>query len=300
METDNVTCKVITPMFSYGANNTKPELRPTELKGVMRYIYRITQQNVCSKELFAKESELFGSTKIPSPIRLQMDFIEPKKNCERLLLHKDVDAKKNRLFNCINIDSTFDIIIGYRKADETNKQLYLDILRLSLYLSGMGKRTRRARGCVCIEEEEKTKEQTMDDVCNLLNSVANYNESYVRDGCCINPKKLSEELRPVIQKICFGKLLTANCSDELNKFLTAVDEASHQTKKNGKANYCDPTGTSSRASSIIVSVAKTTDGYLPIYTYVKAINGCNEIDEDFEVRDKFQKEIEKKTKNGGK
>jgi len=62
---ESITCQVITPLLSYGNNNVL-ELRPTELKGLLRYIYRITQQNLTKEKLFEYESEYFGSTDSPS------------------------------------------------------------------------------------------------------------------------------------------------------------------------------------------------------------------------------------------
>lgn len=296
-------------MFSYGGNNTNPELRPTELKGLMRYVYRITQQNGSNKELFTKESELFGSTNAPSPIRLQMDFkgFQPVMGKESLTLHRQQSGKHDDKKNCIGINSKFYITLRYRNCPEPNKKFYSDILRLSLYLSGMGKRTRRARGCVCIEGEEKSVQETREDILNLLNCVAsNYEIVEVKTHCIydelyIKPVITIDELRPIIQKICFGKPFDISA---LNDFILAVDDVGHTTKENNHAAKDDPTGTFNRASSIIVSVAKTTEGYLPIYTYVKAINNdkqnISELDKCCKLRKKFQNKIETKTKNGGK
>ena len=40
MKTEEITLKVITPMFMLGADNRTPELRPSEFKGMMRFWWR--------------------------------------------------------------------------------------------------------------------------------------------------------------------------------------------------------------------------------------------------------------------
>lgn len=324
LESKTIKCKVITPMFSFGANKDMPELRPTELKGLMRYVYRITQQDKSIKNLFNEESEIFGSTSIPSPLRLQMiaesDIMPVKKS---LTLHRgyiecyDRNRKRNEIkFLSIDVDFTFNIILRLRNSTkedtpykaETPRKIdiswYEDMMRLSFYLSGMGKRTRRARGCVWIDEEEKTAEETIADILSLLNKVANTGQNkekeicyipedkegfYVQRGKLIEPKKMAKENRPVIQKISFGNVVHA---DTLEKFLRAVDQAGHDTKGENHSPQKDPTGSTSFASSIIVSIVQITDGYLPIYTYVKSVYQQRELDKDCSERLEFQRKIE--------
>lgn len=306
MRSRRISCRVITPLFSFGADKNKAELRPTELKGLMRYVYRITQQSKSNDSLFHTESEFFGSTKIPSPLRLQMisepDGLMIKKNS--LTLHRKITLcydgngkpKKEFISSSIDANSTFDIILRLKNEAKADIQWYENMVRLSLYLSGMGKRTRRARGCVCINnEKEKTAEEIKRDIVYLLNEVANDRQGekqkvYEQYNSYIRPAITTKENRPVIQKISFGSIIETN---HLEQFLTAVDKAGHDTKKDkNKDSRQDPTGTTNFASSIIVSVAATIEGYLPIYTYVKSVYGQREIDTNFSKREKFQEKIE--------
>ena len=41
LENRTFNCQLLTPLFSYGAYSNKPEIRPSEIKGLMRYTYRI-------------------------------------------------------------------------------------------------------------------------------------------------------------------------------------------------------------------------------------------------------------------
>ena len=61
MESRTLTGHLLTPMFSYGENQKFPEFRATELKGMMRYLYRIA----CPAKLSVlkqDEAELFGGS----------------------------------------------------------------------------------------------------------------------------------------------------------------------------------------------------------------------------------------------
>ncbi len=290
MQTKTLNCKVITPMFSFGADSSTPELRPTELKGLIRYVYRTTQQEALPNKLFNSESERFGSVDKASPLRLQMMPKELKsRSTQSLTLHKGGNKKQ-----CIEINSTFDIILSLKANTQTDITWYEDMIRLSFYLSGMGKRTRRARGCVCLDGEEKTIDETKDNILRLLNKIVEQGkEVYKLNDVCIVPAKeyVSEVPRPVIQKISFGNVVKY---ENINKFLHAVDEAGHYAKGANGVHKKDATGSTELASPIIVSVVKVKEGYFPIYTYVMAVNKKGQaFDEDFTARSEFQSNIER-------
>ena len=297
-----INCEVITPMFSYG-NNSTPELRPTELKGLMRYVYRMTQQ-VESKKLFQLESKRFGNTDTPSPLRLQMKKTEGSFSYEdnSITLH---DRKKKTDLNSIKVGSTFEIILRLRKGHETEMQWYEEMIQLSFYLFSMGRRARRARGCVMIRFQDKTILETQTDIVRLLNKIANDGREQKEDSYQLDttkneiyPLQVFHEMRPLIQKISFGKTFS---EEELGAFLKRVDNAGHLTKRATWSSAIDPTGSTKMASAIIVSVTKTKEGYLPIYTYVKAVykdkkdkkgKKVEVVDSKCEERLEFQKKIE--------
>jgi CRISPR-associated protein Cmr1 len=101
-------------MFSYG--NQKLELRPTELKGMMRYIYRIVNHSVDTKLLYKVESKYFGDAEEhASPVGLQMKVTGVKPGWQQLLLHKPIDDK-NRKKQHFEIGTTFDVIIDRKSV----------------------------------------------------------------------------------------------------------------------------------------------------------------------------------------
>ncbi len=304
MQIKTLNCKVVTPMFSFGADPNTPELRPTELKGLMRYVYRITQQETSPQKLFTSESNYFGSVNNASPFRLQM-IPDPSilYTCYKSLTihrqHIKCYDEKGKLkpeikSNCINTDSFFDIVIRLSNRTKIDINWYENMIRLSFYLSGMGKRTRRARGCVSINEEERNIDETKEDLRHLLNKISGQNQDiykYKDDYIEADKVYKSKHPRPVIQRISFGNYIKA---DGIDNFLLAVDKVSHITKKKiGKkySNKC-ATGSFKLASPIIVSVAKVVEGYLPIYTYINAVYENQAFDEDLKERLSFQKNIE--------
>ncbi len=278
MQSETLSCKVITPMFSFGQGAT-PMVRTTELKGIMRYIYRISQQELDTKKLFDMESEYFGSTSKPSPIRLQIIPYSIKINPQQpLTLHNPRDYK-----NSIAIDSRFDITLRLVNHSNINLEWYKDIVRLSFYLFGMGRRARRARGCCCIANEIKSEEDTKVEILRLLNGIDKQNKQvYSLNSNCIKPINIynTKKLRPVIQRIYFGKPIV---SKDIN-FLKCIDHSCHNMKLDGFD--------SKLASPIIVSVAKIDKGYLPIYTFVKAVLG-KELDGNFRKRSAFKDDVER-------
>ena len=72
MRETTLCCRLLSPMFSNGRDPKIAEFRTAELKGLLRYTYRIA--NFCTdvKELAKMEAVLFGSTELASPVKLQI------------------------------------------------------------------------------------------------------------------------------------------------------------------------------------------------------------------------------------
>ena len=62
METIVCKCRVITPMFSSGANQTKCEIRVPEIKAAMRFWWRAANSNLKLDELKRRETLIFGGS----------------------------------------------------------------------------------------------------------------------------------------------------------------------------------------------------------------------------------------------
>lgn len=317
MKTCTLNCTIISPMFSAG--NQRAELRPSELKGLMRYMFRAAILESETKELYKLESKYFGNAeKDASPVRLQFKPPTLPATSQKFLLHR-TEEKKNKQFGFPR-DTTFELVIRTRHNNDKDSKKYPDIkeyeewLALSLVLGGMGKRTRRGRGCVALDEQHSVpKEKLLTWIAEKLNEW-NHKAGITKGAVCGDfPYRVIDDhtietaetvdlngfCRPVIEKIILGKEIK---DKDVRKFLEAVDKATHTHRINElklnphKKRFATgfAVGKERFASSVIVSVTRTADQILlPVYTYVKAIyQKDGAFDSDYEERDKFISLIE--------
>lgn len=323
-----IHCEVLSPLISNRMYNM-PELRPSELKGLIRYTYRIANYEPGTKNLFEEEVNCFGGAKenksdasenietIASPVRIQMQAagsLEIRKGfllkhrCEKFYPYNEMNERKNPVVRYINPEQQFTISLTIRLNSKKDIDWYEDMLNLSLALGGMGMRSRRGRGCVdahtfadmdqteLLEWVKKVVKQINPDITE---------DFFNMEGTCLclgesRQKWIQELNRPVVQKIWIGGKISA-----VENWLKAVDYASHDVKYSRyKQKKPFATGMASPrfASSVLVSLVKLNDGIYPIYTYVKPVRGTynkekrmmeyNSLDEDFSERNDFVKRIE--------
>lgn len=61
MRTITFTCELLTPLFMYGADQQTPELRPSGIKGALRFWWRAIQAEQDCRILREKEASIFGA-----------------------------------------------------------------------------------------------------------------------------------------------------------------------------------------------------------------------------------------------
>lgn len=312
MEEKKIYVKLITSLFSYGADQRSPELRATELKGAMRYAYRI----ICpadTRQLAKDEMELFGAasgfeggTGHISPIRIAMcsgSENNLKKMNENLLLHKKGKQPKNCFINGdILITArlsrpTADILPEFCKSADLD--WYHDLIRLSLIICGMGRRSRKGRGCFQIEGLAfETRGQMLEWICRKLNKIAVTSSQQVREPYTVSNGEIVSSYgnhnirRPLIQKIKIGKRMD---STQISLFLRSVDEACHRLKKGEIKLTQEITGNRGNkfASPLLFRVVQTEEGCYPLYILVKGIRNNREIDSQGIERMQFIQAVEK-------
>lgn len=331
MEEKTINCTILSPMFSYGAyngKNTIPEFRTSELKGLMRYVYRITCP-AKSRTLSADEKKLFGgaagsggqpsgasgkaAAEHASPVRLAIQKDGTMANSGVLLLHNK--EGKNPHLNYI---ASGDVQIiarmncaATRRAKIAEKEIglewYTDLIRLSLTLFGLGQRSRKGRGSVAVQDLTFTnKDKAAEWIFRMLNRVAKTSEeSWQGDLYTISGEGIYSNLdeegcvllrRPLIRRIEFGGRLD---QEQVKKYLRSIDEISHDTKgsKNKDERAKKATGWADRkgrlASPLIISLMRTEEGIYPVYTFVHAVLGSSVLDKDFREREEFMKRVEK-------
>lgn len=273
MEKATYKCSVLSTLMSYG-NTKQPEIRASEIKALMRYVFRISSVNLGSKCLFKKESEWFGDANThASPIRLQITEEKKRPIEEKKLLHKEYNSAK-----CLSDKTTFELIVrkrSYKTAENVSLKDYTDLLRFATYIGGIGQRNRRGRGSIMLDECLcENKEKLLEFCLNILNKLSE--NCFKKQDCEITCKGQNvdvDESRPTIEKIIVGKVIE---KDKVKDFLTMVDLASHKAVKGISDDTKVATGYSRKgvrlASSLLISVVETKDGCIyPVYVFVTPI-----------------------------
>lgn len=342
--------QLLTHMFSFGENQKVPEFRATELKGAMQYLYRITCPAVV-EDLYKCEAELFGGSAggnegragHASPIQLLVSVVNQETlnwnplnqrgiPREKLLLHnkQGVNPKLNYLY-----DESFQIKIRkniHIQESSLSKKADLDwyknLAGLSLIMCGMGKRSRKGRGRMMLEEYQlKGKADALKWICSVLNQIAGVQNEENRELYKIENEHIqpctqlensdfgkTELERPVIKKVILGSALfeVKECVEKMKQggvqdFLRRVDVACHKLLAVSSGTGSQGIGDLTReqhielratmgaergkrlASSLIIGLIKTEEGVYPVYTFVKAF-------EEVEEEKKKEKKEEKKKK----
>jgi|GEM_PF-2567247 len=319
--------KVISPMFSYGLRH-RLEARPTELKGLLRNTFRISNPKLHLDELYKLEVELFGGqleesgTVVvkASPLRIQMSEqkVNSDKSVQRLRLHRDKDGN-NPSFSMFKIDSKFNLklSVNYQNVDfdkipfiKTKDELiqwYTDLFHLSLIIGGIGKRSRRGRGCMTTDDLMKISVNKLPGkVAELLNSMSKdkpyiaYEKSVKlqipKENTNIKDNQNNQvvENRPYITEIRFGHQLKDITNGGIEQYLKKVDNASHEIKIRYKKSYAIGFVESGNrfASSVIVSLVEIKDGIIPVYTFLNTV--CKYKDEQMKKGIKYHEADEEK------
>lgn len=349
MEEKTLKCTLITPLYSYGAYQNKiPEIRTSQLKGIMRYTYRIACPARYTKNMFANETHLFGGAAgdrpdtpgQASPLRLLVrEGSDIRMESAALLYHKATDSEKNPAMNHFK-EGSFSVTLRLNRLirpqiqpsfEKIDLDWYVDIAALSLMLCGLGRRSRKGRGSVFIDEKKfESPEAALTWICSVLNRIAVTTKgvkksAYKRKELEIIPEpnyghgkasnhyfNYSKITRPIIQKIRIGGKL-GQCSTE--QYLKALDLCCHnlELKKikddagvpldkyiTGNEKYKDRL-----ASPLIISLLRIGEDIYPLYTFVKALAPLNrdhnapasdEFDPDCRQRMIFIKHLENSMK----
>ncbi len=160
-------CEILTPMLASGENQQKFELRASEVKAGLRFWWRAFQRENDTKELFRKESAIFGTTDraCPFQVRIMPTHTNCCYNpgmaipageggvgfgyvffsiCEPSGAALKSSHKKGRPLARPNL--TFTIRIDFQR-DAGKMEDVLCALWLLANLGGIGGRTRRGAGC---------------------------------------------------------------------------------------------------------------------------------------------------------
>jgi|GEM_PF-1973061 len=281
-------CSVITPMFLKGAN-TRVELRPSSLKGVLRYFYRALSSSSSIEKLREEEEKYFGSSNPDigaSKIRLNIKDVPDKSIDKERLIYTDNHNYKEE---CYLTDKKFSIIA----SSHDKSQFYTNIIILTLLLGGLGKRSRRGRGSIqvlsCTDDEIpilNERDSFIEQIQLLLEDL--FPSKYISlnnkiilnnsNNLCINKKY------PYVKEIEIG-----NEYKSWKSILENIDSTSHEYRKKSGA-YClgyAGNGEEKFASPIYITVIKLMNGYYPLITTLNTVMNkkwdyiCEKIQNDY-------------------
>lgn len=284
----------VSPIFSHRKDQDL-ELRSTEWKALMRTVFRWAQLEKETEELYKKETEYFGGSNdgkgYASPIRLQI--IEGSNEKEKSGKETLVYRSRNRSVKIKGYPAGTKFNIVFRKYLPQGKSLawYENMLKLSIVLSGVGKRSRRGRGTITLEGMPKTKDELLVWLSEQLNSLNKKQFYQLQKDRIENTSQFQAFKRPVIEKIIIG-----NEIEKIDTYLSNVDQAAHHIKKCHKGVFLTGTAEGEKrfASSLIVSIVQTGDGKkYPIYTFLKPVFQGAVIRSKIDDRQNFLKRLER-------
>lgn len=161
-----IKCEVVTPLFLYGADGKKSELRISSIKGLLRFWWRAINHHLSIEELRKKEFLIFGGVSeddknktVKSKVSIRMldkhlttlDFSkELNKNDYSgiyYLLYSVIDLNKKE---AINTGDCFEI--EFKTTQKEFLEEYLKALLFLQFFGGLGTRNRRGAGSIRIIE----------------------------------------------------------------------------------------------------------------------------------------------------
>src|SRR5690625_4916417 len=143
---------LISPMAMHGAHLNKPEIKPSSIKGIMRYWWRAIQREANYRTLLEKESEYFGgvnpSTK-KSPITITTSNLNLEESSTNLLPHRPKKGQKGLYRATFKQDGNFEVsLILPPNKRESALDMYLNLFELVTLVGSFGQRARRGFGSV--------------------------------------------------------------------------------------------------------------------------------------------------------
>lgn len=238
--TTRVTLKTLTPLCSHGFYQQKPEFRISELKSMMRFWWRAINTFDDLKIMKKKEGGLFGSTTLKSPLQIRLDV-----HGENTMNTAGKESWVNRTSG-ICPEKNISLIFTYY-GDKFNQDLmnyYINLLKVSLILGGLGKRSRRGGGALKLVGIDK-KECDQKDIFVLLKKAFlqleihdDYDFQDNRITRTNSSKLIDEKSYPFLKKIIIGSK-GLNLGDFKQKIRNAMKKTSNLTyHKNGQRMAC--------------------------------------------------------------
>jgi CRISPR-associated protein Cmr1 len=285
MKTEEITLKVITPMFMLGADNKTAELRPSEFKGMMRFWWRAIKACDNIDELRKEEAEIFGGSgenEGKSKVKITLKPIQIAYDKYTVLPHSEV---KRLPLNSIRENSIFKVLLT--TYNDNYFETVKNVLLISILLGGFGKRSRRGFGSCQITNSQQlnfenlSEQEFMNKICETLNKISNtYSTEKENNNVKIKNNQKGGNY-PWIRETTIGR-----SDNNWENLLKRIGNASHKN--------CDPSlgsGKPRMASPVYVSIVKLKDKYYPIITELNSYFPKNYPRCNFQRKSNFIREV---------
>ncbi|AEH51240.1 CRISPR-associated RAMP protein, Cmr1 family [Pseudothermotoga thermarum DSM 5069] len=194
-------CEVITPLFMSGSNVQTFELRPSEIKGMMRFWWRAVKALDDKEKLREEETDIFGGikpTNLKSPVSIRIiQNLNDTSEQKAVKLGENIQGRINQragikyLFystfslkfagerlvrKYLQPGTKFELILSCRDDDYEKFQKVLAAFWLTVNLGGLRTRSKRGAGDIRIlqPKELKLREETLSFVKDDDNNVTKW------------------------------------------------------------------------------------------------------------------------------
>lgn len=248
--------ETITPMFLAGADQGKPELRATSIKGLLRFWWRALQSESDLELLRKRESQIFGSSdeKIGgSKFSLRVSTTVPATEKFSPVPHSSTKTFK---FIGIAPGHKFDILL----TSKNDTDEFGNILEITLLLGGLGRRSRRGFGSVHCNQWHYKNSQELQK--SIFNKILQVNKDFSIQNGIIKRLSKIDATYPYIKEISFGQE-----EKDRDSLLIKIGQSSHKHNDPalgfaGKHNN----NIIRMASPVYVHIAKVENGFVPVIT----------------------------------
>jgi CRISPR-associated protein Cmr1 len=279
--------EIITPAFLGNAEQEISEIRPSEIKGLLRFWWRAVRGEKDISILQKEESEIFGSQKRKSPFNLRVkvlnkdSYLKPAKE----VFKKSPSGAKYLLYSfklgkkeVLTPGCEFEIILNSQNKEILKK--IIAVLWCLIFLGGLGARARRGGGNLAVkkiwDESQIVKETELEFfpvVTNGKNLTLWIKANFLKVKKLLNG---GESFSSLYSNLSVARILVSQ--KKYDTFLTALNELGERYKNfrkklplaergifgiplKGFTAYFQKNRLYRRASSLVFKVIKTDSGF---------------------------------------
>jgi len=260
LQIEKYSLKTITPNFCSGSDGRKAEIRPSSIKGSLRYWFRAVVAEKNLKKLHKKENEIFGSTDEASSFAIKIPNIREVNKSNNIKSKKPVPRpNKNFRNKAVKEDVKIDVeIILYNSELKKEIKSTFDIF---LMLGSFGQRSRRGFGSI---QRRQNKYSNKKDFLHELKEkleVLNDSEITIENNTLkINNKNDPEY--PYIKEVSIG----SNNNFSRKELLTQISESTHKNPDDELGSF-NPR----MASPVYVTIKEINNKFYPVITELNAV-----------------------------